>query len=385
MNFVPVFSARRSRSGSDNRAVVEPHFDFQSEEYRSLHARSNATAFQAPLWLDALYRGVVPALAGDAVPVTVREANSGRLLLVLPLVRRRRFGVTFVEFADFGVCDYLGAVYDPVEADLVTSDATLAGRIAALLSGDVILLTKLARNDLVLERLFPDAHRTRMRVSAHPVHLGEDWETWRAAKFDPGFRHDLDIKRRRVAKRGEPSFVLLGNRDEIRRAFDALREFRTQRFKERAAKDVLENEALSSFYMRVALEGADSGMARTYCHYLSGVPCAVMFGLVHRQTFYLILVGFDVLRYRRLSLGLLTIESTMRASVEAGHSIYDFTIGDYPWKLQFGAVSTPLHEWKTAKTIRGYLALLGIIALQKARRWSRLRSSEPLLGSLDRF
>jgi len=207
-----------------------------------------------------------------------------------------------------------------------------------------------------------------MRVSAYPVKLGSDWAEWRSAKLDYGFRHDLEIKRRRMAKRGTPAFALVLDHSEIVRLFDALRNFRAQRFKERGAHDVLDNEAIFSFYRQIAIDGAGGGTARTFCLYLSGVPVAVMFGLVHHRTFSLLLVGFDLTRYRRLSLGLLAIEDTLRASIEAGDAIYDFTIGDYPYKLQFGAESMPLHERHIVRTLRGYLAVVGINLVRETKR-----------------
>jgi CelD/BcsL family acetyltransferase involved in cellulose biosynthesis len=348
---------------------IEPQFDFRSEEYQSLHRRSQTTAFQSPRWLGALYRDVAPALTAEPVIVTARETRTGRLLLLLPLTRCRRSGMTFVEFADFGLCDYLRAVYDPVDIPLLVSDVTLPGRVAALLPRcDVISLTKLIGDDLILGRLFSNARKARMRVSAYPVEMGIDWAEWRSVKLDYGFRRDLDVKRRRIAKRGTPAFVLVHDHSEIVRVFDALRNFRAQRFKERSGYDVLDNEAVFSFYRQIAVEGAHAGTARTFCLYLSGVPVAVMFGLVHCQTFSLLLVGFDLTQYRRLSLGLLAIEDTLRASIEAGDEIYDFTIGDYPYKQQFGAKSIPLHEWHTARTLRGYLAVFGINLVRETKR-----------------
>jgi CelD/BcsL family acetyltransferase involved in cellulose biosynthesis len=349
--------------------AIEPDFNLLSDEYRSLHRRSRTTAFQAPHWLHALYRDVVPAMQAEAFIVTVREAMSGRLVLVLPLVRSRRNWLTFIEFADFGLCDYLRAVYDPADAPFLLGDATLQERIAAHLPQcDVISLTKLTADDLVLERLFSRARRARMRVSSYPVKIGTDWAEWRSATLDCGFRRDLDIKRRRLAKKGAPSMVVVRDQGEIVRVFDVLRDFRAERFKERGVRDMLDDEAVFSFYRRIAVEGAHDGSARTFCLYLSGVPVAVMFGLVHRGTFALLLVGFDLARYRRLSLGLLAIEDTLRASIETGDTIYDFTIGDYPYKVQFGAESVPLHEWHTVRTVRGYLAVVGIDVVREVKR-----------------
>ena len=133
MSFVSKLSSASSTGVALHDVTIEPHFDFRSEEYQSLHQRSQATAFQGPQWLDALYRHVAPALTAEPVIVTVRETSSGRLVLVLPLARCRRNAVTFMEFADFGLCDYLGAVHDPVDAPRLVSDVTLPGRVTAVL------------------------------------------------------------------------------------------------------------------------------------------------------------------------------------------------------------------------------------------------------------
>jgi CelD/BcsL family acetyltransferase involved in cellulose biosynthesis len=369
MSLMSMLHPASSPSAAAHHVAIEPQFDFCSEEYQALHLRSQATAFQGPRWLHCLYRDVAPALTAEPVIVTVRETKGGRLVLVLPMISHRRNGMTFVEFADFGLCDYLRAVYDPVDAPPLLTDVTLRERVAALLPPcDVISLTKLTGDDLVLERLFSNARRARMRVSAYPVRVGPDWVEWRSTNLEYGFRRDLEIKRRRIAKRGTPVFALVRGHDEIVRAFDALRNFRTQRFRERGDHDILDNEAIFSFYRQIAVDGSRAETARTFCLYLSGVPVAVMFGLVHRRTFYLLLVGFNLAQYRRLSLGLLAIEDTLRTSFEAGDAVYDFTIGDYPYKLQFGAKPTPLYEWHIVRTIRGYLAVFGINFMREAKR-----------------
>ena len=126
--------------------------------------------------------------------------------------------------------------------------------------------------------------------------------------------------------------------------------------------------AVFSFYRRTAIEGAGDGTARTFCLYLSGEPAAVMFGIVDRATFSLILVAFDLARYRRLSIGLLAIEDTLRASFEAGDRVYDFTIGDYSYKTQFGGEATPLYEWYQARTLRGHAAVFAIALVREAKR-----------------
>jgi CelD/BcsL family acetyltransferase involved in cellulose biosynthesis len=354
------------------RVTVEPHFEFRSDEYRSLHDRSHTSAFQEPGWLDTLHRMIVPAMAADPFTIVARDRTTNRLLLVLPLVRRRRKGVTFLEFADFAICDYLCPVYDPADAPLLLADEALPERVGDLLPRcDVIRFTKLIEGDPVLAHLFPNARRARMGVSTYPANIGTSWSDWRSTKLNHGFRRYLNLKRRRATRAGEPSFVLVQDATEIARIFDALRKFRADRFRKIGTDDVLTHETIFLSYRRVAIDGAQNGTARTFCLYLSNEPIAVIFGLVHRRTFYLILVGFDAARYARLSPGLLAIEDTMRASFEAGDTVYDFTIGDHDYKLQFGAQAVPLHEWQIARTIRGQIAMHAIRALRWAKAYAQ--------------
>src|SRR4051794_12608757 len=99
-------SVRANTAATELVVAAEPAFDFASAEYRALHRRSRATAFQGAHWLDALHHDVAPAVDAEPMTIAVRETD-GRLVLVLPLARHRVRGVTVLTFADFGLCDYL--------------------------------------------------------------------------------------------------------------------------------------------------------------------------------------------------------------------------------------------------------------------------------------
>ena len=118
----------------------------------------------------------------------------------------------------------------------------------------------------------------------------------------------------------------------------------------------------------MAIEGAREGFARTECLLLSGEPIGVQFGLIQRDIYSQLLIGADIERHQRLSPGLLAVDASVRAAIEAGERVYDFTIGDHPYKQQFGAQAIPLHEWHRARTLRGGAALLGIALVREAKR-----------------
>ena len=362
-------SVRANAAGAKVVVAAEPAFDFAGSEYRALQQRSRATAFQGSRWLSALQNDVAPSADVEPVTVTARAATDGRLMLVLPLARHRVRGLTFLTFADFGLCDYLGAIYDPTDAPSLFADGDLPQRIAAALPRyDVLQFTKLTGEDLLLEWLFPNVQRARMRVCAYPARLSGDWESWRKANVDQSFRRYLDMKRRRLKRTGASEFTLLRQSDAIACAFESLRRYRSERFKALGVRDLLDDEAVFQFYQRIAIEGAGDGSARTHCLYLSGEAIAITFGITDRGVYALLLVGLDVARHARLSPGLLAIEDTVQAALGAGDSIYDFTIGDHPYKTQFGGQSKPLYEWHQARTLRGHAAVFAIATLREAKR-----------------
>ena len=381
MSIVSLSRPVRPAAGEGLRVAVDRDFDFRSAEYRSLHRRSHATAFQGPDWLAGLYRRVVPAFRADPFTVTVRANDDQRLLLVLPLVHRRRGPLAVVEFADFGLCDYNHPVYDPVEASLLLADASLPARVDGMLDGcDVLSIGKLTCHDPLLRRLFPNARWARMRFSAYPARLGSDWAGWREAKLEPGLRRELDLKHRRLAKRGAVAFTRARDAAEIARVFAHLRRFRADRFAELGVPDPMGNEAVFSFYRDMAVQGARTGTTRTYCLYLEDEPIAALFGLANRSAFLMLLLGSDLKRFRRLSIGLLAIDEAMRAAFEAGDAVYDFTVGDHPYKRQFAAETTPLYECHVPRTISGYGATLAIGIVREFKR-----AFKPLRARLHRM
>ena len=68
------------------------------------------------------------------------------------------------------------------------------------------------------------------------------------------------------------------------------------------------------------------------------LPCSVW---KTASTIYLYNNGFDP-RFRAVSVGLVSKILTIRASIEAGQSVYDFLSGTERYKYQLGGVEIPL-------------------------------------------
>src|SRR3954451_17299824 len=348
--------------------ALEPAVDFSGAGCRALHANSDATVFQSPAWLDALHRDVAPHFGATQATLTARDQD-GRLMMVLPFLRRRQHGLAILEFADFGLCDYNAAICDLDDAPLLDLDATLPQRVsAAMPRHDLMTLTKMTREDPLLRRLFPGASRAQMRFSAYPARLTSDWKAWRETALAQGFRRDLSMKRRRLERLGAVEFVRISDPDQIAHAFATLRKLRSARLKSIGGHDVMVDETIFAFYRRMAIEGAQQGFARTEYLAVSGETVAVQFGLVQRGTYMMLMLGADIERFGRASPGILMLEDSLRAAMEDGEQIYDFTIGDHPYKQQFGAQAMPLYEWHRGQTIVGRAVVPAIALMSEAKR-----------------
>ncbi len=82
----------------------------------------------------------------------------------------------------------------------------------------------------------------------------------------------------------------------------------------------------------------------------------------------MLMLGADIERFGRTSPGILMLEASVRAAIENGDQIYDFTIGDHPYKQQFGAQAIPLYEWHRGQTLCGRAAVPAIALLREAKR-----------------
>jgi CelD/BcsL family acetyltransferase involved in cellulose biosynthesis len=354
---------------------AENDFDFRSPEYVDLYERSAATPFQSPVWLAALHGGLLRHNSASPLVIVVRGAGRS-LAMVLPLVRRRYSMLRVVEFADLRVSDYISPVTDAATFAAILADRDCVARIRALVHPyDLLRIGKLADNALEVERLFGIRRREPMGMSAYETSLGHDYEKWREETLGRSYCKELDKKSRQLHRRGTVQFECAADEEGIARAFEALRLYRGLRFgnREDGTGDLLQVPPYYDFYLAVARQG-QGRYARTYAMTVDGKPVACALGLVGRGgSVLIVLSGFDHDNFKSQSLGSLLFEQIARDTVERGGRALDFTIGDEPYKLTFGARPSPMWQIERAGSPIGHAAGLLVdrmpAAKALARRW----------------
>jgi len=328
-------------------------FDFLSEEYASLFFESGATAFQHPIWLDAIYHKLVPQLKGEPLIVTVRDAANGRLVMVLPLVRRRYRGLRTVEFADLGVSDYVAPVASEATIDAVAADPFAGRRLKAVLKPfDMLRIQKLRSPSESVQGLLGATTCSELPMSAYAVPLGSDYAAWRVDNISTSYRKELDKKSRQLHRKGQVVFNCATDVETIDATLIKMREYRRDRFE---TGDLLQDQIYFDFYRDVAIR-ARSTFARLYSVLMDGVPIAGAMGLSHKGSLLVVLTGFDHDNYKNVSLGSLIFEMVAQHGISVGDRELDFTIGDEPYKVLFGAQKSAIYQIVRSGSITGSIA-----------------------------
>lgn len=330
------------------KVAVEQSFDFQSPEYAALFERSAATAFQHPRWLTALYGKLVNGNSTEPLIIVVRFAADGRLAMVLPLVRHRYAMLRLVEFADMRVSDYVSPVTDAATFAQIAADPACVAAIRRLCRPyDLLRIGKLADQSLRLERLF-DIERKSMGMNAYATQLEETYPLWRERRLERSYCKELDKKSRQLHRKGTVRFECVRDTAAIDAAFEAMRHYRGLRFGDpKDGGDLLQLPAYYDFYRGLAVDGRDDA-TRTYALWLDDQVIASVLGLAHRNSSFLVILGgFDFENFKNQSIGSLMFEQVARDCIERGERMLDFTIGDEPYKLTFGA--TPATMWKISR------------------------------------
>jgi CelD/BcsL family acetyltransferase involved in cellulose biosynthesis len=348
----------------------EDDFDFRSAEYADLFHRSEATLFQHPIWLDQLYRRRAVDTGSSRVVVTVREATGAQLVVVVPLVLRRRRGMRWIEFADLGVTDYAAPVIDRIQADRVLADDTVPTSIRTALGRfDVLHVQKLKGSASATARLLATPTVRRLPYDGHPIALPPATEDWRAKLLDPSFARNLARRRKRLRPKGEIGFVQLSDPAEADALLERIRSFRTARFADRRAIDLMQDPDCFAFYSAVARESAAlGGPARISGITVDGEPVALSLDLVDDREHVFLIVGYDFARLRNYSLGLLIVDELVDRAVASGLHTFDLTVGNESYKTDFGATPVPMYAVRAAGTLRGRAAGVVIDLEARARK-----------------
>lgn len=298
------------------------------------------TPFQTPEWLDAWFAVHHPT-GIDCLVVVVRRRGDNRPVLLLPLVRERRYGLNVLTLPDRGVSDYHAALIHPdLTLDSATADRLWRIVIDALPPADL----------LMIERMLPESaakmgleHRSRLsKFTAHAMPIDADFATLRERRFDPSTGRRLVRLRRKLNNKGKLEFDMIAGADAIP-DLDRLLAWRRERFQE--FNDPAREAVQSAFYQRLVRDGLLAQVGRLR---LNGELIGACLGIVGDGRILMLAVAYDK-RFANWAPGLLTFESCISRAAELGMKVFDLAIGDESYKTVFGVETVKLREFRIGR------------------------------------
>ena len=340
---------------------IQGDFDFESLAYRELFASSTGTAFQHPAWLASLYGKLLVKL--DVEPVILTGCKSdGQLIMVLPMALRSRFGIRLLEFADFGISDYNA----PVLSRSLSTDEPVLAEIRRLLPErlpkyDLLRIAKVRSEHVPLFGKLLEGSWIRHSFSAHETEKNIEHENWRQKAVSASFRKTLDRKKRRLFRDGKARMRKIVDANEISAALERLADLREGRFE----GDLIQNEDFREFYKSVA--ASNPGFAEVHVLEYADQPVGLVFGVVHNDTFCYLQIGCDYKNFGKHSPGYILYDEIYRDFIERGGRVFDFTVGDEPFKEKFGTKPVSMFQLLRARTLPGLLAKWTLMVKEKMK------------------
>jgi CelD/BcsL family acetyltransferase involved in cellulose biosynthesis len=388
-------SAAALPSGGGLHVDLSLHDDLASieQDWRAFEERADCTVFQTFDWLSTWLRNI--GQREGAKPAIVIGRHQGAILFVMPFALDTNGRARRITWLGSGLCNYNGPLLARDFARRVSSIQFMQvwGDVQKLLRDrldhDMIDLEKMP--DVIGEQANPFcALRVTPHVNnAYLTTLVGDWETYYAAKRSSSTRRSDRKKQRRLAEFGELRFITAGHRDDIVRTLDALIEEKTSAYAKLGVDNMFELPGYRDFFLDLATGSSLAHLSRVD---VGDDVAAANFGLVFRGTYIYFLAGYNDGEVGRFGPGAFQLMEMLRYSIERGLKVFDFTIGDEPYKHDWCDAEMRLYEFVSPATLRGWLVVTPAMAMRSLKRhvrqtpaiWAIVRKARMWAGSLRR-
>jgi CelD/BcsL family acetyltransferase involved in cellulose biosynthesis len=340
-------------------------------DWRAFERVADGTVFQTFGFLAAWERHVGRLTGVRPVIVAGRDAG-GALLFLLPLALRETRAARVLEWLGADLCDYNAPLLAPgFSVPFAGLWEEIARRLKAHphLRYDLVKLTKMPER--IGERPNP---MLGLGVTAHPsgaylTRLEAPWDRFYAAKRSSATRRRDRTKRKRLSELGEVRFVNAVDEADILAALDTLMAQKARAFGRMGVGNLFDNPGYREFYRALATDARTKEIAHVSRLDVGAVPAAVNLGLIHRGCYYHMLASYGDGDAARFGPGAAHLHDLMRHAIDHGCNVFDFTVGDEPYKRDWCDTELMLYDRIAAASPRGALVAAPMRAGQRFKRW----------------
>lgn len=366
-------------------------------EWRAFEQRADCSVFQSFGWLSTWQLHI--GARKDVRPAIVigRDAR-GEILFLLPLSVEPRGFVRHLMWLGSELSDYNAPLLAPDFSQRLGPRRCLSlwPEILRRIQGQQELCFDLIHFVRMPEMVGVQQNPFRhLPVTTHPsgvylTHLGADWETFYAARRSPSTRQRDRTKRNRLGKIGEVKLVTPQAAEEIAQSFDTLMAQKSRSFAAIGVGNIFERPGYPEFYRSLATAPATRDIAHVSRLDVGTTSAAINLGLTFRGCYYHVLASYDDSEVSRFGAGAAHLHELMRYAIETGCKVFDFTVGDEPYKRDWSDTHASLFDYVAMARWRGAfiaLPLLGGVRIKRCIKqtpalWNSFSKARAFVGKL---
>jgi CelD/BcsL family acetyltransferase involved in cellulose biosynthesis len=350
--------------------------------------------FQTFDWLSVWHRHIGMRERGK--PVVVIGRHQGAILFLMPFAFDP--GSRKIGWLGTSLCNYNGPLLARDFSQRVSPSqfvqiwSQVRRLLRSAMGHDVIDLEKMPDTIGGQPNPFCGLGVTPHVNNAYLTALVGDWETYYAVKRSSATRRSDRKKQRRLAECGEVRFLTAAGRDEITRTLDALIEEKTVSYAKLGVDNMFNRPGYRDFFLDMATGTQSARLTHLSRIDVGNETAAANFGLVFRGTYIYLLAGYNDGDLGRFGPGSLQLLEMFQYAFGRGLKVFDFTIGDEPYKRDWYDTETRLYDHASAATLRGWMAVMPAQAMRLVKRhvrqnpaiWSVVRKARMMASSLRR-
>ncbi len=373
-------ASRETTRGQDLKITVFDSFDAVQSVWTEFEKQADGFAFQTFAWLKSWHE-FVGAKSNLALCIALIESADGAPVMLLPLAVERRAFVSCLVWLGGGVSDY--------RAPLLAKDFSSfmdRHRFRALWRE---IRDRLPRHDAVILDSQPEligTQRNPLLALAHTPHvtkayfteLGPTLDAFLQAKRNTHWLRDERRKERRLREKGALVYRVANSAEDIDRMLSEMMTQKSRSYHELGVRDLFSEPGHREFFYHLSRRCLQDGFVHLSALIVNGEMKATHWGLVYRDRFYCLLPSYARDELTRYSPGNVLLRRMFEWSIARGVKIFDFTIGDEPYKDGWCDQELKMFDCIKATHLLGWFYVvplsLGRAAKRMVLRFPRLRA-----------
>ena len=361
---------------SEGALVLSVHDELGAIEqvWRDFERKADGTVFQCFDWLST-WQEQVGVLNGVSPRVVLGRTTKGDVAFIAPLAIERT--------SAYRKLVWLGTDLNDCNAPLLArnfaqrADAAIAALWPRIL--DCIRAYRDSAFDVIRLEKMPAAVGAQanpfvaLDTTVHPsgyyaMSLGSDWEGFYASKRSSSTRRRDRTKRNRLGDFGAVSFASVPNGEAALAALDVLVAQKSVTFAKQGISNLFAKPGYLAFYRAMASNARTGKLVHVSELRVGDEAAAVSFCLMFGGRYYYLLSSYTDKDMARFGPGAAHLHELMRYAIGEGVTVFDFTIGDEPYKRDWCEQGEALHDHIAVASWRGALTVLPLRVLRNVKR-----------------